>query len=56
VFLPTSRQIEWANKVIDALRQSMEQGTGPGAVKLDGKMIDAVHYKQAKAVLEMTKN
>lgn len=56
VFLPTPRQIEWAKKVIDALRQPMEQGTGPGAVKLDGKMIDAVHYKQAKAVLEMTKN
>jgi citrate lyase beta subunit len=33
----------------------MERGTGSGAVKLDGKMIDAVHYKQAKSLLEMTK-
>jgi len=23
-----------------------------GAIKLDGKMIDAVHYKQAKRILE----
>lgn len=54
VFLPTPTQVEWAKKVIDALRQSMEGGTGAGAVKLDGKMIDAVHYKQAKSVLDMT--
>ena len=54
VFLPTPSQVEWAKKVIDALRQSMERGTGAGAVKLDGKMIDAVHYKQAKSVLDMT--
>jgi len=26
-------------------------GFGKGAVKLEGKMIDAVHYKQAKAIL-----
>jgi citrate lyase beta subunit len=29
----------------------MEIGNGKGAVKLEGKMIDAVHYKQAKAIL-----
>lgn len=56
VFLPTPTQVEWAKKVIDALRQSMEGGTGAGAVKLDGKMIDAVHYKQAKSVLDMTEH
>jgi citrate lyase beta subunit len=30
----------------------MERGEGQGAVKLEGKMIDAVHYKQAKAILD----
>jgi citrate lyase subunit beta / citryl-CoA lyase len=55
VFLPTPSQVIWAKKVIAALSESMERGTGSGAVKLDGKMIDAVHYKQAKSLLEMTK-
>jgi citrate lyase beta subunit len=31
----------------------MERGKGIGAVKLEGKMIDAVHYKQAKAILDI---
>jgi citrate lyase subunit beta / citryl-CoA lyase len=30
----------------------MKKGTGRGAVRLEGKMIDAVHYKQAKAILD----
>lgn len=51
VFLPTSKQIEWAKKVVEALRAPMESGSGSGAIKLEGKMIDAVHYKQAKAIL-----
>lgn len=53
VFLPTPKQIEWAKKVFEALHGAMEGGSGAGAVTLDGKMIDAVHYKQAKAILEM---
>lgn len=53
VFLPTPKQIEWAKKVFEALHGAMEGGSGPGAITLDGKMIDAVHYKQAKAILEM---
>jgi citrate lyase beta subunit len=30
----------------------MEKGSGRGAVRLEGKMVDAVHYKQAKAILD----
>ena len=30
-----------------------EEGRSKGAIKLEGKMIDAVHYKQAKAILEI---
>ena len=53
VFIPTKNEIEWAKKVIEALGETMERGSGRGAVKLDGKMIDAVHYKQAKAILNV---
>jgi citrate lyase subunit beta / citryl-CoA lyase len=53
IFIPTKNEIEWAKKVIEALGETMERGSGRGAVKLDGKMIDAVHYKQAKAILNV---
>ena len=52
VFLPSKSEIEWAKKVVGALGEAMEKGTGRLAVKLEGRMIDAVHYKQAKAILE----
>ena len=53
VFLPSKNEIEWAKKVVQALGGAMEKGTGRGAVRLEGKMIDAVHYKQAKAILAL---
>jgi citrate lyase subunit beta / citryl-CoA lyase len=53
IFIPTKNEIEWAKKVIGALGQTMERGSGKGAVKLEGKMIDAVHYKQAKTILDL---
>ncbi len=52
VFLPSKNEIEWARRVVHALREAMEKGRGRGAVRLEGKMIDTVHYKQAKALLE----
>jgi citrate lyase subunit beta/citryl-CoA lyase len=52
VFVPTRSQIKWATMVVEALHEAMERGEGHGAVKLEGKMIDAVHYKQAKAILD----
>ncbi|MCI0560785.1 MAG: CoA ester lyase [Nitrososphaera sp.] len=52
VFLPSKSEVEWAAKVVHALAEAGEKGSGRGAVRLDGKMIDAVHYKQAKAVLD----
>ena len=53
IFIPTKNEIEWAKKVIGALGQTMERGSGKGAVRLEGKMVDAVHYKQAKAILDL---
>lgn len=52
IFRPTKKQIEWAKKVLASLQDSIEKGNPKGAILLDGKMIDAVHYKQAKAVLK----
>jgi citrate lyase subunit beta/citryl-CoA lyase len=52
VFVPSQNEIEWAKKVIATLKQIQEQGDKRGALKVDGKMIDAVHFKQAKFILD----
>lgn len=56
VFMPSKNEVEWAKKVVAALGEAMEKGRGRGAVRLDGRMIDAVHYKQAKAILDAGNN
>jgi citrate lyase subunit beta / citryl-CoA lyase len=55
IFRPTKKQIEWAEKVLAALQDAFEKGNTKGAILLDGKMIDAVHYKQAKSVIKAAK-
>jgi len=52
VFAPSKYEIEWAKKVIEALEPAMEMKSKIGAVRIDGKMIDAVHYKYAKTILK----
>lgn len=52
VFLPSKNEIQWAKKVVQALGEAMEKGSGRGAVRLEGRMVDAVHYKQARAILD----
>ena len=59
VFAPSQQDIQWAKKVISILDEFAYEKTGRttettkiGAVNLEGKMIDAVHYKQAKRILE----
>jgi citrate lyase subunit beta / citryl-CoA lyase len=52
VFIPSRNEVKWAKKVVQALDEAMEKGSGRGAVRLEGKMVDAVHYKQAKAILD----
>ncbi|MFQ5920684.1 MAG: HpcH/HpaI aldolase/citrate lyase family protein [Nitrososphaerales archaeon] len=51
IFLPGREEVEWARKVAHALSDAMEKGKG--AINLEGKMIDAVHYKRAKALLDV---
>lgn len=55
IFRPTKKQIEWAEKVLAVLQDAFEKGNTKGAILLDGKMIDAVHYKQAKSVIKAAK-
>jgi citrate lyase subunit beta/citryl-CoA lyase len=52
IFAPSENEIKWATKVVKALDEALENGKGKGAIRLEGKMIDAVHYKQAKAILD----
>lgn len=53
IFKPSKIEIGWATKVVNALGPAMRSGKGGGVVKLEGKMIDAAHYKQAKAILKI---
>jgi len=53
VFVPSQNEIEWAKKVVALMTQIQERGDKRGAFKVDGKMIDAVHIKQAKFILDL---
>lgn len=53
LFAPNKAELEWAKKVCDVYMESTKKGKG--ATIVDGKMIDEVHYKQARALLELTK-
>lgn len=50
IFSPSKEEIEWAKKVIDAYEKAIKEGKG--AIRLDDKLIDYVHYKLAKKVIE----
>ncbi len=52
IFVPSTNEIEWAKKVISTLSEIQQHGDKRGAFKVDGKMIDAVHFKQAKLILD----
>ncbi len=53
VFYPTSAEIEWAKKVMNAY--DLAKKSKKGATTVDGKMIDEVHYKRAAALLNSVK-
>ena len=52
-FHPNKTEISWAEKVCKVYLESTKKGKG--ATTVDGKMIDEVHYKQAKALLDIIK-
>lgn len=53
-FMPNKSEMEWARKVCETYLESTKKGRG--ATVVDGKMIDEVHYKRAKALLDLAKN
>lgn len=53
IFRPSKLEIEWAIKVVEALEPVIRDGQGVGAIKLEGKMLDIVHYKHAKSILDL---
>ena len=53
IFYPTKTEIEWAEKVCKSYMMSVR--AGKGATTVDGRMVDEVHFKQAKALLEVAK-
>jgi len=53
LFHPNKSEILWAEKVCKTYLKSTKKGKG--ATTVDGKMIDEVHFKQAKALLELVK-
>jgi len=53
-FMPNKSEIEWAHRVCDMYLESTKKGKG--ATVVDGKMIDEVHYKRAKALLDLAKS
>lgn len=51
LFAPTKSELEWAKKVIDVYERAAKNKKG--ATLVDGKMVDEVHYKRAKALLDL---
>ncbi len=54
LFYPNKNEISWAQKVCKIYSESTKKGKG--ATTVDGKMIDEVHFKQAKALLELVES
>ena len=54
LFAPNKSELEWATKVCFVYEESTKKGKG--ATVVEGKMIDEVHYKQAKALLDLVKS
>ena len=50
VFTPSREEVEWAKEVVEVYEQALK--TGRGAVKHRNQLIDAVHYRIARRILE----
>jgi len=54
IFHPTKDEIDWAEKVCQAYMESTKKNKG--ATVVEGKMIDEVHFKRARALLDSVRN
>ena len=52
-FNPSPNEIDWAQRVIDALEEAKSRGAG--AIAVDGKMIDLPVVARAERVLNLAK-
>ncbi|MEM3185083.1 MAG: CoA ester lyase [Conexivisphaerales archaeon] len=52
VYQPSKEEIEWAQRVVVAYEEAGKRGQG--AVKVDGYLVDVLHYKLAKRILSET--
>jgi citrate lyase subunit beta/citryl-CoA lyase len=50
VFSPTDSEVEEAKRVVEAYEGAIAAGTG--AIRLGDRLVDAVHYRQARQVLD----
>jgi citrate lyase subunit beta/citryl-CoA lyase len=49
IFNPSAQEIEWAERVVQAIRQAEKHGRG--VISVDGKMVDAPIANRAERVL-----
>jgi len=49
-FSPSRKEIEWANRVLDEMGGA--KGERRGAITIDGSLVDAVHSRLAKDIIE----
>ncbi len=54
IFHPNQAEIEWAEKVYQAYMESTKKSKG--ATIVEGKMIDEVHFKRARALLDSVRD
>ena len=54
IFHPTKDEVEWAEKVCRVYIESTKKNKG--ATVVEGKMIDEVHFKRAKTLLDSVRN
>ena len=52
IFVPTNSEIKWAKRILEVAELEKSTGSNRGALKVDGKMVDAVHFKQAKHIVD----
>ncbi len=50
VFSPSEEEINWAKRVVEAYEKAVREGRG--AISLEGQLVDYVHYKLAKRILD----
>ena len=53
VFSPTDKEVAWAARVIDGLKQAEKEGAG--VITVDGKMVDKPIVDRAQNVMQMAK-